>query len=127
METHGDVVYAADILHVMELVGRTETGLIWDIFNMWVITGEDPMEVYEKIGPYIRHVHVKDGKREADRIHHTLMGDGNAPIAAAVHALKKNGYGGFYSFEWEKLWHPRSEEQTAELQTLMLHSEAVVC
>jgi hypothetical protein len=28
----------------------------------------------------------------------------------AVDLLRKDGYKGYYSFEWEKLWHPELEE-----------------
>lgn len=106
LETHGDLVYIADILHVMELVGRKEAGLIWDVFNMWIVTGENPVRAYGKLAPYIRHVHLKDGRKADGKIGYSLMGQGSAPLRAAIRALKGGGYSGFYSFEWEKLWHP---------------------
>jgi predicted xylose isomerase-like sugar epimerase len=28
------------------------------------------------------------------------------PISQAIKLLAKDGYKGYYSFEWEKLWHP---------------------
>ena len=31
---------------------------------------------------------------------------GEVPIFEAIDALQKGGYKGYYSFEWEKLWHP---------------------
>ena len=34
------------------------------------------------------------------------MDKGEVPIYEAVDALRKGGYTGYYSFEWEKLWHP---------------------
>jgi len=38
------------------------------------------------------------------------MGRGEVPIFDAIDALSKGGYKGYYSFEWEKLWHPELAE-----------------
>jgi sugar phosphate isomerase/epimerase len=114
METHGDVVYAADIAYIMQHAGKN-AGLIWDIYNMWSITKEPPATVYEQIKSHIRHIHVKDGKRVDGKIRYVLMGRGEAPVKEAVKALQQGGYKGFYSFEWEKRWHPEIEEPEVAL------------
>ena len=44
---------------------------------------------------------MTDGK-----IHYVLLGQGEVPIFAAIDVLQNGGYKGYYSFEWEKLWHP---------------------
>ena len=41
---------------------------------------------------------------------YTLLGEGEVPIFDAINALISGGYKGFYSFEWEKLWHPELAE-----------------
>jgi len=38
------------------------------------------------------------------------MGKGEVPIFEAIDILHKNNYSGYYSFEWEKLWHPEIDE-----------------
>ena len=38
------------------------------------------------------------------------MGKGEVPIFQAIDILYKGGYKGYYSFEWEKLWHPEIDE-----------------
>lgn len=114
METHGDVVYGADIAYIMQQAGK-HAGLIWDIYNMWSITREAPAKVYEQLKSHIRHIHVKDGKRVDGKIRYVLMGRGEAPVKEAVQALQQGGYNGFYSFEWEKRWHPEIEEPEVAL------------
>ena len=32
------------------------------------------------------------------------------PLKAAISRLRQDGYEGFYSFEWEKRWHPELPE-----------------
>ena len=43
----------------------------------------------------------KDGEEQ-----YVLPGKGDTPIFEAIDILAKNGYKGYYSFEWEELWHP---------------------
>jgi sugar phosphate isomerase/epimerase len=73
---------------------------------MWSVTKEPPALVYDKLKKYIRHTHIKDGKFADGKINYTLMGEGETPVFAAIDVLVKAGYKGYYSFEWEKLWHP---------------------
>src|SRR6187402_2960594 len=62
METHGDLVESVEIEQIMRTVNDKNTGLIWDVYNMWSITRERPSDVYPRLKPYIRHTHIKDGK-----------------------------------------------------------------
>lgn len=106
IETHGDLVHPNDIVTVMQAAKSKHTGLIWDITNMWVATGEAPQTVYQKLKPYIRHTHIKDAKKENGEIHYKLLEEGEVPVFEAIDLLRRNNYKGYYSFEWEKLWHP---------------------
>jgi sugar phosphate isomerase/epimerase len=110
METHGDVVYSDDILEIMQSAANKNVGLVWDVSNMWTITKESPAQVYQKLKKYIHHTHIKDAKLVENKPQYTLLGRGDVPIFEAIDALSKNGYKGYYSFEWEKLWHPEIAE-----------------
>jgi sugar phosphate isomerase/epimerase len=106
METHGDLVKTEDLSTIMQSATHKHVGLVWDATNMWTITKESPAEAYKKLKKYIRHTHIKDAKMVDGKPQYTLMGQGEVPIFEAVDALSKDGYKGYYSFEWEKLWHP---------------------
>ena len=110
LETHGDFSGSEDILKVMKAVSHPNVALVWDISNMWTITKESPGEVYKKLKKYIRHTHIKDAKLNGDKIQYSLLGQGDVPIFEAIDILYKDGYKGYYSFEWEKLWHPEIAE-----------------
>jgi sugar phosphate isomerase/epimerase len=110
VESHGDLVQSADLLKVMQSAEHAHTGMIWDITNMWTISKESPVDVYAKLRKYIRHTHIKDAKMVDEKITYTLMGKGDVPIFEAIDLLSKGGYKGYYSFEWEKLWHPELAE-----------------
>lgn len=110
METHGDVVKTADIQKIMELADHKKIGLVWDVVNMWSVTKEPPAMVYEALKKHILHTHIKDAITTSAEPKYTLLGKGDTPIFEAIDILSKAGYKGYYSFEWEKLWHPELPE-----------------
>lgn len=106
METHGDLIWSDDIAKVMSQVNDKQVALVWDISNMWTVTKEDPAIVYGKIKKWVKHTHIKDIKLEGGKEVYTLFGEGDVPAFKAIELLMKNNYKGYYSFEWEKMWHP---------------------
>jgi sugar phosphate isomerase/epimerase len=106
LETHGDVVYIEDLVTIMQAAEHPHVGLVWDVSNMWTVTKESPADAYRALKKYIRHTHIKDAKLVAGKPKYTLLGQGEVPIFEAISVLKNGGYKGYYSFEWEKLWHP---------------------
>ena len=110
METHGDVVKSDDLEKIMRSAAHPNIGLVWDISNMWTVTKEPPAQAYQKLKKYIRHTHIKDAKLVDGKLQYTLLEQGDVPIFEAIDVLAKDGYKGFYSFEWEKMWHPEIAE-----------------
>jgi sugar phosphate isomerase/epimerase len=110
LESHGQVVKSDDLETIMRAAEHKHVGLIWDIVNMWSVTKEPPGEVYQRLKKYIRHTHIKDLKIVDGKEQYTLLGKGETPIFDAIDALTKGGYEGYFSFEWEKLWHPEIAE-----------------
>ncbi|MEO6730872.1 MAG: sugar phosphate isomerase/epimerase family protein [Ferruginibacter sp.] len=110
METHGDVVKIEDLEKIMQAANHPQVGLIWDISNMWTVTKEPVAEAWNKLKKHIRHTHIKDAKMADGKLQYTFLGQGEVPIFEAIKLLAKEGYNGYYSFEWEKLWHPEIAE-----------------
>ncbi len=116
MESHGEIVDSVLLEKIMKGAEGPNTGLVWDIYNMWSVTKEPPAQVYGRLKKYIHHTHIKDGKTIGGHVvdgrvvdgkeQYLFLGQGDSPIFEAIGILYKNGYPGFYSFEWEKLWHP---------------------
>ena len=110
LESHGDLVKIDDLEKVMQQSQHKNVGMVWDITNMWILTKESPAEAYKRLKKYIRHTHIKDAKMVEGKLQYTFLGKGEVPIIEAIDLLAKDGYKGFYSFEWEKLWHPELAE-----------------
>ncbi|MBO0935533.1 sugar phosphate isomerase/epimerase [Fibrella sp. HMF5335] len=106
LESHGELTRSDLLLPLMTAAEHPNVGLIWDIVNMWSDSHEAPAEVYQKLKKYIRHTHIKDARLENGKHHYVAVGKGEAPLREAITALVAGGYDGFYSFEWEKRWHP---------------------
>jgi sugar phosphate isomerase/epimerase len=107
LETHGDVVKTDDLTWIMKQVNAQNVRLIWDFFNMYKVTKQPVTEMYAALKPYIEHVHVKDGVFKNDgSFDYVPCGEGNSPIKEAIEILRKDKFKGYYSFEWEKRWHP---------------------
>lgn len=109
LESHGELVYIADLQHIMQSVSNNNVGMVWDIVNMWSVTKELPAQVYASLKKYICHTHIKDLKVIDGKEQYTFLGSGEMPIFEAIDILYNGGYKGYYSFEWEKLWHPEIE------------------
>lgn len=110
LESHGQVIWKDVLLRIMQQAEHPNVGLIWDIFNMWSVTKESPTEVYKTLKKYIRHTHIKDANFVEGKSVYTFVGKGEAPLREAIGLLKSDGYTGYYSLEWEKMWHPEIAE-----------------
>lgn len=75
-------------------------GLCIDIGHT-VRAGEDVVEAIGKAGPRLFEIHMKDLKDLTNRDSQVPVGDGNIPIPAIFKQLKKVGYKGVCSLEYE--------------------------
>lgn len=110
LSTHGDIATVGDVQSVMSRVTFCNTGISWDILNMWYANKQSPAEVYPQIKKYIRLVHVKDMRFTNNEETNVLPGRGDVPVFEGIEVLRKDGYKGYYSFVWEKFWYPELEE-----------------
>jgi len=106
LESHGDFASAAESLAILNQSGALQAGVLWDPANCFIEAAETPAEGAEKLGPAIRHAHMKDLRQNDGALEHVLTGEGNFPLREQLEALQKIGYDRFVSFEWEKKWHP---------------------
>ncbi|EEQ60663.1 AP endonuclease, family 2 [Clostridiales bacterium 1_7_47FAA] len=110
-----------------EIVGRINhpnVGILYDQVNLAFVGGEEYEEAIELQKDYIRYVHVKDlifkgDTREfkASSVSHVnederivssrVVGEGIMDWKAIVEKLRKSGYEGWYSLEYERRWHPQ--------------------
>ena len=96
---------------ILTRVGSPQFALLWDAHHSFVAGKEQPG----------RHLRERSASGSATRTSRTrsptgadrryvLIGTGEVPVKEQVAVLAKDGYKGFYCFEWEKKWHPEIEE-----------------
>ena len=110
IESHGDFTDSPSLQSLLERAASPNVALLWDAHHTFVSGKEEPEETVRRLGSYIRHTHLKDSVPAGNDRRYVLTGTGTVPVRRQVEALQKIGYRGFYSFEWEKRWHPEIEE-----------------
>jgi sugar phosphate isomerase/epimerase len=110
IESHGDFTDSPTLLEILKGAAMPNVALLWDAHHTFVAGKEDPAATFKALGSYVRHTHLKDSKPEGDGVRYVLTGEGNVPVRDTVNVLARGGYRGYYSFEWEKAWHPEIEE-----------------
>jgi sugar phosphate isomerase/epimerase len=102
LETHDDFSTGAAVGKLLAEVNHPAARALWDLHHPFRLD-ESPEETLRSLGPYLSHVHIKDGLKDSG---YTLLGDGDLPLKSMLAQLKAHGYDGFVSVEWEKRWHP---------------------
>jgi sugar phosphate isomerase/epimerase len=109
IESHGDFTDSATLKQILVNANSRYVGLLWDAHHTFAASHEDPEFTVGQLGRFIRHTHLKDSVPEGNDRKYVLTGRGDVPVRKQVEQLTKIGYKGYYSFEWEKVWHPDIE------------------
>lgn len=110
IESHGDFTDSPALLEILQRADSPNVALLWDAHHTFVSGKEEPEDTVRQLGRYIRHTHLKDSVAAGNDRRYVLTGTGDVPVKRQIAALAKTGYRGFFSFEWEKRWHPEIEE-----------------
>ena len=106
LETHDSFSRGKDAADLVRRVGKDNLFIVWDILHS-LRFGESFEETWSHVGPWVRHVHLKDSTVYDEKAFDlVLLGRGRVPVQAAIELLVDHGYRGFFEFEWEKGWHP---------------------
>jgi fatty-acyl-CoA synthase len=109
LETHDAFSAARRVAQILADVPSTAVGALWDSHHPYRM-GESAEEVISLLGKRIVHVHVKDARQAGSDWELVLLGEGEVPIRQQLGALRRAGYAGYVSLEWEKKWHPELAE-----------------
>ena len=106
IENHGDFAGADETAAILQQAASSNAGVVWDPVNSFVAAQEQPKDGATRLGKAIRHVHIKDLRRDGDAWKYVLTGEGAFPLLELRAALQDLRFERFVSFEWEKKWHP---------------------
>ncbi len=138
IETHGDFCRSEKMVALMNRVTSPVVGVLWDTHHPWRFHGEAITDTWAALKKWTRHTHWKDsvtrpaqnpeavtpevaaqmaeaarlalatntGHQHAD---YALFGGGEFPARECLNRLLADNYSGWFSLEWEKMWHPQIE------------------
>ncbi|MFI7295571.1 sugar phosphate isomerase/epimerase family protein [Streptomyces sp. NPDC050121] len=107
LETHDSHRTGADAMRVLGLVGHRQVGALWDVMHTW-LGGEQPLETYAALSPYLGYVQVKDIASAEDTTP-LALGAGVLPLAECVEVLTRHGWDGWLCWEYEKRWYEAAQ------------------
>jgi sugar phosphate isomerase/epimerase len=110
LESHGDFCDSPTLLAILREAPRRTVELLWDTHHTFVVGKEPPSRTLDQVGRFVRHVHLKDSRPEGSGVGYVLTGNGTVPVREIVGLLVQHKYRGYFSFEWEKGWHPELAE-----------------
>jgi len=106
IENHGDFAAAGETAAILAHAASPGVGVVWDPANSVAVHGERSAEGAAILQAAIRHVHIKDLRRQGDEWEYVPTGEGDFPLLELRASLRGLNYDRFISFEWEKKWHP---------------------
>lgn len=110
LESNGVFARSERLRDLLKSVDSPFVRALWDVNHPVRNYGESAEETWDHIGPYVRHVHLKDSAVENGRVRYKMLGYGTLPLKGVMKALKHGGYGGYLSLEWVKRWNEELED-----------------
>jgi fatty-acyl-CoA synthase len=110
IETNGFFAKTKALGAVFKDMNGANAGILYDIHHPYRFFGEEPAYTIDNIGPYIKHVHIKDSVQSGRTISYKMVGEGDLPVKETVSLLEQASYKGHYSLEWIKRWDLSLEE-----------------
>lgn len=117
VENHG--YFCQDSVRVEKLVNEVANsnfGLLVDMGN-FMCADDDPAVAVGRVAPYAKHVHAKDFHKKSgngpnpgdgffrtrggDYLRGAVVGHGDVPVYQCVQTLKRSGYDGYVTIEFE--------------------------
>ncbi len=113
LETH-DLAWSrsANAVALTATAEVPSVGILYDVLHPCRM-GETVEQTLSTLGRHVELVHVKDGHRPPDGSEVwplCALGEGDVPLDRILATLRAQGYDGWYTFEWEKRWHPELAE-----------------
>ncbi|MBA4168087.1 MAG: sugar phosphate isomerase/epimerase [Chitinophagaceae bacterium] len=82
----------------------------------WVRSGLDPVECLKKLSGHIKGLHFKDLNEKSPEAHDVPWGTGISDVASVIRELKRQGFKGPISAEYEYNWDNNTPDVTASVK-----------
>lgn len=110
LETNGWYADSGRLARLFEEIDAPGLGILWDVHHPYRFFGELPRLTVNRIGKWIKYIHIKDSILDNGKVRYKMLGEGNLPIKDFLAALDDIGYDGWYTLEWIRRWDMTLEE-----------------
>ncbi|HKL74031.1 MAG TPA: AMP-binding protein [Clostridia bacterium] len=104
IESMGIYADTARLKNVLDYFAQDYLAVLWDIHHTYHFANESAEDTVKNLGGYIRHLHIKDSKKNGDKIVYCLLGEGDLPLHSVFDALRSINYERFMSLELQPSW-----------------------
>lgn len=124
VETHNEFAPGKVLKKLLKDVAMPNVKIIWDIIHPYE-DKESLEETWSYMGESIAHIHMKDGFDRGDKAWHdykySRLNEGALPLDSAMDLLKKVGFDGYLSLEWESAWRAELKELPMDMDYVLSH------
>lgn len=92
--------------------GKSKRLGVYADIGHWIRSGLDPVASLQKLEGHIIQLHFKDLNKKAPNAHDVIWGQGVANVEGVLQELKKQGFQGVFSVEYEYNWDNNVPEVT---------------
>ncbi|MDR1733358.1 MAG: AMP-binding protein [Oscillospiraceae bacterium] len=101
VESNGIFADTANLRDFLENFPGDYVGALWDFHHPYRLHGETPEQTALNLSKFVKHVHIKDSKVDADgKLSYCVVGEGDMPFQSFFDALNSLKYEGFVTYEW---------------------------
>lgn len=104
IESMGIYADTSRLKDVLDYFAQDYLAALWDIHHTHHFANENAEDTVKNLGGYIRHLHIKDSKKNGDKIFYCLLGEGDLPLHSVFDALRSINYEKFMSLELQPSW-----------------------
>ncbi len=120
LQNHAGTSGALECAAIARAVSRSNFGLAYSPDHVVAHEPESVEQQVARVGPWTRILYVSDLRASTDAAgsvayHPCLVGEGVVPLRPATEALVAEGFVGYVSLKWEKLWHPELPDVEAAM------------
>ncbi|MET0262589.1 MAG: sugar phosphate isomerase/epimerase family protein [Rariglobus sp.] len=100
METHDAWTDPDHVAAVLERISDPHIRAVWDVMHPLRASGWTIRSAFDRLRPWIEHVHIHDGTFEKSKLEFAPIGRGLYDIPAVFACLAEMHYPGYLSGEW---------------------------
>jgi len=104
IQNHDGSLDARQCTRLAKQVNSPRFGVVFSPDHTLLQPEDDFDGLLQELLPWCKEIYIADMAKKDDENISVLPGQGDVPLKETIDFFSSNGFDGFYSFKWEKLW-----------------------